>query len=95
MRTKEIKEVSITQETETSISCDECGKEIRNSDNIRRRDYEHPYYEVSTHHHDWGNDSGESNRHFDLCSIDCLVLNMKEYFENANGSECYEVERYF
>jgi len=77
MVTKEVKE-----KISELITCDECGAVIK--------DWKH--YEVTTHHSDWGNDSIDSYENLDLCSKECLIKNMKEYFESSNGSEEYNIE---
>lgn len=67
--------------------CDVCGKEIKNGNS---------YWELSTHHHDWGNDSCESYEGFDICSKGCLRVKFEEYLERSKGdcnTECFEVEK--
>ena len=69
--------------------CDECKKLIVSLND----DDGFCFYHVRTHHSDWGNDSVDSVSSFDFCSMDCLRSHMEEYFENACGSEEYEISR--
>lgn len=48
--------------------CDVCGEEITG-----------PFWYVTTGHHDWGNDSCESIKNKDCCSIECLSELFDEY----------------
>ena len=61
---------------EKKLICDICGKEITNGSG---------YWDVTTHHHDWGNDSVESFECFDVCSIDCLKNKFDEYCKCSNN----------
>lgn len=81
----------VTDETLRSVICDNCKKEIE----IKHSSYRTGgvYYEVTTHHNDWGNDSRESFEYFDFCSYECLAKHQEQYFKNARGSEQYEIER--
>lgn len=68
--------------------CDICNKEINTNKG---------YWELTTGHHDWGNDSCESIEHFDVCSEICLMNKFSEYL-NESGKDDYntmyfEVER--
>lgn len=33
----------------------------------------HPYYRITTHHHDWGNDSVDSYEYYDACCPECAM----------------------
>ena len=48
--------------------CDVCGKEITG-----------PFWEVTTGHYDWGNDSTDSIEDKDCCSVECLSELFDEY----------------
>lgn len=50
--------------------CDVCEKEITKGVG---------YYEVTTHHNDWGNDSIDSYDYSDVCSVECLKKKFDEY----------------
>ena len=73
----ELKEHVVTERVlvERKLICDICGKEIKNGNG---------YWEVETHHNDWGNDSVESYEHFDVCSIECLKKKFDEYCDDSN-----------
>lgn len=55
----------------TGIECDICGKVI-DGEPRGYKDDDRVYYEVTTSHHDWGNESIESIVHRDICP-DCLI----------------------
>ena len=86
-------QVTVEKEIDVGVVCDGCGKEIRNKNNMNERIARLPYYEVTTHHNDWGNDSVDSYEYFDFCSLDCMLPHMRTYYKTANGSESYDVER--
>lgn len=100
MRDTEEQNITVRREVDVSIKCDECKKEIKNKDNINLRDYHYPYrdyhypyFEVTIHHHDWGNDSVDSFRDLDFCSLECMLAHMERYYKSAIGTECYDVQR--
>ena len=66
--------------------CDICGNEIKGGS----------YWNVATHHNDWGNDSCDSYEQFDICSKECLRKEFEEYLEDSDNEDntmCFEVER--
>lgn len=71
-----------------TLYCDVCKKEI-----AKRKGY----WELTTGHNDWGNDSCESIEHFDVCSQMCLMHKFAEYLDesdkNDNNTKYFEVER--
>lgn len=83
--THEVTEKVLVGET---VHCDVCKKEIET---------EKGYWEVTTGHHDWGNDSHESIEHFDVCSETCLTQKFAEYTKESGKDEYntmyFEVER--
>lgn len=81
----EEKEVTqtIIKKTRVGVKCDVCGKELQNDSS---------FWRLSTHHHDWGNDSIDSYKHFDLCSRECINKKLDEYIENCKMSNTQEFE---
>lgn len=75
-------ETTLTREVLQSIVCDECQKEIERGKK---------YYEVTTHHDNWGNDSIESYEYLEFCCFKCLERNMKEYYDEPENTSVYEV----
>ena len=65
------------------IRCDKCKKKI-NDDML--------FYDVTTHHHDWGNDSIDSYVRMQICP-DCIIKFTQQYLERAKGTEEIEIER--
>ena len=59
--------------------CDCCGKEITGE-----------HWEVTTGHHDWGNDSYESIENQDACSAECLTKMFDAYIVRSH--DCYNSE---
>lgn len=94
---KEVEEViKAEKRTVTGVRCDICGKELRykyrqNSDYLEERP---KYFEVTTGHHDWGNDSCESIQHKDIC-LECIVDFTSDYLSSASGTEYIEVETHW
>lgn len=90
-RDYEIKTHTVTERVlvKETRYCDVCKNEIAK---------EKEYWELTTHHNDWGNDSAGSYEHFDVCSKDCMRKKFEEYLEESgderySNSKCFEVER--
>ena len=49
------------------------------------------YFEVSTHHNDWGNDSGDSFEHFDICP-NCIDKFVSDYLKEADTTQEIDIE---
>lgn len=90
------KKIVIMQNCIVGKKCDVCGKEILPTAIPHK--YGEPvydYYEVTTHHNDWGNDSVDSYGYFDACSPDCAYKLWEEYIHESAGtrnSKCIKVE---
>lgn len=83
----EAKKVLVTHDCVVGKMCDVCEKEIPPT--VVPHTYGEPvydYYEVVTHHNDWGNDSIDSYKHFDVCSQDCAYKLWEEYIHNSAGT---------
>lgn len=65
------------------IRCDVCSKKIT--------EY---YYDVTTGHHDWGNDSIDSIEHNEIC-LDCIYNFTTDYLKGNNEcmSDYIEIEK--
>ena len=90
-RKYEVKTHTVTEKVcvSTTMHCDVCDSVI---------DHEHEsYWEVTTGHHDWGNDSCESIQYFDICSATCLRKKFDEYIKaseaNDDNTMYFEVEK--
>jgi hypothetical protein len=79
-------EVTKKVEVLKTIKCDSCERDINELDTAF-------YYEVTTHHNLWGNDSIDSFEHLEFCSYDCLLKDMSRYFSDADVTYAYEIER--
>lgn len=74
-----------------SVSCDKCKKVILTRDLTKIPGWtpngvhakEIGYYEVTTGHHDWGNDSIDSIKTHDIC-CDCINSFVSEYLKNSD-----------
>lgn len=88
----EVKKTLVEKEVDKLVVCDGCNVTLHNYDINFMTGKAVSYYEVTTHHHDWGNDSCDSFEHFDYCE-ECLPKAFEEYHKMPNkGSECFEVE---
>lgn len=84
-RTHTVTEKILIKET---MYCDVCSEVINKQGQ---------HWEVTTGHHDWGNDSVDSIENFDICSPSCLREKLNEYIlrsgHNDYNSEYFEVKR--
>ena len=88
----ERKETVVVKEVDKSIVCDGCGVKLHDFSVKDFGGKQTSYYSVSTHHHDWGNDSRDSFEDFDYCE-ECLPEAFEEYYKMRNkGSESFDVE---
>lgn len=62
------------------IKCDVCGHIIE----VSSMNDNYKYYAVTTGHHDWGNDSCESIRHYDICP-NCINNFVTEYLGSKDA----------
>lgn len=81
MRVTERKEVVKTTYEDVIVcrKCDVCSKPIEPID----ANENYHYFVVTTHHHDWGNDSIESYEHYDACCPECALKIAENYLHNA------------
>lgn len=86
------KKIVVIRDCIVGKKCDVCGKEISST---KHGGPVYDYYEVTTHHNDWGNDSVDSYEHFDACSPDCAYKLWEEYIHKSAGTRntwCIDVE---
>ena len=74
------------------IYCDECGRLIFRKKNKQIVYCIGDYWELTTGHHDWGNDSIDSIEYFDLCSKECCTTRFKDYIQCCQGTKYFELE---
>lgn len=87
--TKEVVTVKHVVRTLEGIKCDRCGRTIPTK---QFRDPESRYFEVTTGHNDWGNDSCESIEHYDICP-ECIPLFVESYLAtDGHGSAYLNIE---
>lgn len=74
-REYEVKTHTVTERVcvKETMHCDVCNGVI--DDNA--------YWELITGHHDWGNDSVDSTKQFDICSETCLREKFDEYVRKS------------
>lgn len=86
MRENKYLEKIIRTETIAVVKCDICGKEITGK-----------FWQLTRHHYDWGNDSIDSYKHFDLCSRECINRALDDYIIDCGTSntQCFELEQDF
>jgi len=78
---KETRQVTKEVEVTIGITCDVCGKAIKGD-----------YWTLRTSHNDWGNDSVDSFKYFDLCSRKCVCQKLKDYFIDCKESNTQEFQ---
>lgn len=83
------KEVTVTEERIISkrIYCDTCRKLIIDTSNtvgMPNTKYTQ-YWEVTTGHYDWGNDSCDSIETYQYCSRECLTKAINKYIDETEG----------
>lgn len=85
---KKRKKVIVTEEVERYILeeeikiCDECNKKVDNF-----------LFSVTTGHNEWENDSDESIDYLDICSKECLLENIDEYYTDQKHDSSYYIVR--
>ena len=62
-------------------------------ENIIKKINSKDYYEVTTSHGDWGNDSWESLHIYDICSDECLSKMFDEYLKFKSNTKKLEIEK--
>lgn len=88
---KETTEVIVAEKRNlVGIRCDICNGLISVSPSPLTGRY-NKYFRVTTHHSDWGNDSIESLKQYDICPT-CVLRFVTNYIDNANSTEEIEVE---
>ena len=91
---KETKQVIAETVVAKIKKCDICGKIIWDSRNEGYGVKFQDRYYLTTGHEDWGNDSCDSMKTFDICSKECLMKKFDEYIEKTCGksnTEYFEV----
>lgn len=73
----------------SGIKCDICDKVIPASRWNNQK--ESKYFEVCTHHNQWGNDSIDSFNDYDICP-DCIDKFVTDYIAKAGDTYNIEVE---
>lgn len=84
MRVVKTKKITKVVEEEITVKriCDNCGKELAISHTTGFGN-QYNYFRITTHHHDWGNDSIESYESYDACCPKCAVEMAEKYLTNA------------
>ena len=72
--------------------CDVCGKDIPPTTGYFLNEAT-PYYRITIHHNDWGNDSIDSYEYKDACSPECALKICEEYIPcNFKGNNSRTIE---
>lgn len=71
-----------------SIECDMCKRLIKPT---KFKSSSSRYFEVVTGHHDWGEESGESREHFDICP-NCIAVFVLKYTQECSDTGYLEME---
>ena len=84
------KEVEVDEVVGERFICDECGKEVQFYITGHKTYADLEYYDVTTGHDDWGNDSCDSIEHNGYCCADCLRKAFDKWVEeNEHSSTAY------
>ena len=75
--------------TVSGVKCDICGKIVPAS-KLRAKDS--TYYEVTTGHHEWGNDSVDSIERQDVCP-NCIIPFISGYLKGKHQTLYCDIER--
>ena len=75
------------------FKCDICEREIRFHEKTpeQGRMIFLKYFDVTTSHNDWGTDSYESLRHYDICP-DCITKFTTDYLTNCGDTASIDIE---
>ena len=88
---RDMKQIVIN-EVVVGKKCDVCFKDIPPTSREFPRT-SHPYFDITTHHHDWGNDSVDSFEYFHACSPKCALKFVDEYLnDDFEGHHSREIE---
>ena len=82
MKNYETKDVIHKEKVLTGIVCDTCRNKIEAD----------IYFDVTTQHGNWGNDSCDSIEHHDFCSYACMRKHMDFYFSDPESTLQYDIE---
>lgn len=75
------------------VCCDQCKKTIETGYDVGKGKCSAEYFEVTTGHNDWGNDSCDSWKELYLCR-DCMKDFVNKYLDSMQGSMEIEVKRH-
>ena len=76
--------VNVEKEIVDKLTCDICGKEIKEGK---------LYYSVTTSHDDWGNDSIDSIEYKDICSDECLRNELENYIKFESDTKHISIDK--
>ena len=83
--------------------CNICGRliyrrSLQKSDELPKNNELYSFWEVMTGHNDWGNDSGDSIEHYEVCSTTCLQrlfdIYKIESSEDQRNSQYIEIKHH-
>lgn len=88
---KKLQQVKV-REVVVGKKCDVCHENIPPTERgYSRKSF--PYYNITTHHSDWGNDSVDSFEYYHACSPECALKFATEYITNCyNGRNSKTIE---
>lgn len=80
------------EKTKETCTCDICGRQIYkrslvDSEEVPNNHFSVPFYDVTSGHADWGNDSGDSVEDYDICSPECLSILLDAYKNVSSKSD--------
>ena len=91
---KKLRQVEI-RKVVVGKKCDVCHEDIPPTERYPMKSF--PYYKITTHHSDWGNDSCESFKYYHACSPECALKFTADYITdsyNERNSNVIEIEHF-
>lgn len=89
---EKIEEIVHTKHKLIGVKCDVCGQIIEPPSKANQYEWmNNKYYEVTTGHYDWGNDSGESVERHDICA-NCIGKFVTEYLDSKESRRSGYIE---
>ncbi len=85
----EKKKVTKYLERIIKTKCDVCKREIPNFEPCKRE--KSRFFRVITGHHDWGNDSCDSIKEYEICP-DCIQDFVEKYIKKVDGTDYIDIE---
>ncbi len=88
MEIKEKKIIKEFKEVTVAIKCDACGKIYKGKDTPDE------WHTFNQHHNEWGNDSCDSYKRYEVCSAECYWSKFKECIADLKGYSNAKIDNF-